>query len=164
MVGSKTLGRKTCSISLRKAKAASKPIDHALNIYRTGHPLPSASSDPENTVWQAVDGREWYFPEMVRGWLPDSTAGESWYEVAFAEATDVKSVALCFYSGDRVHVPDSFEIQAMDTHWWTTIYRSKGALTANTENAVAVKSISTNRLRIVVKHSGSVRLVSFKAF
>ncbi len=165
VVGSKKLGLLTCPINLRKAKTASKQIDNALNIYRTGHPLPSASSDTDHTVWHAVDGREWYFPEMVRGWSPDPNAGESWFEVAFAEATDVKSVYLCFYADDQgVHAPESLEIQAMDTHWWTTIYRSKVALMANTENAFPVKAISTNRLRIVVKHSGSIRLVSMSCY
>lgn len=154
------LGKSVSQISLGKTKAMAKQIDLALNIYRTGYPIPSASSDPEKTLWQAVDGREWFFPEMVRGWSPDSKAGESWYEVAFEVATDVHSVSVSFYG----NAPESYEIQAMDTHWWTTIYRTKGSTLTGTEISHSVKTISTNRLRIVMKHTGAVRLVSFKVF
>jgi hypothetical protein len=164
-IGPAGFGRVTCPINPRKTKASTKLIDRALNIYRTGHPVPSASTDPENTIWQAVDGRAWYFPEMVRGWAPDAKETESWFEVAFDEATDIRSVAFSFYAdGEVTHVPDSIEIQAMDTHWWTTIYRSKEPPVANTEIRVNLKAISTNRLRIVIGHSGAVRLVSFTCF
>jgi hypothetical protein len=155
----------TIPIKTLATKGKAKEIDSALNIYRIGNPAPSASSDSGDTLWQAVDGRTWYFPEMVRGWSPVAGETESWYEVAFEEPTLVRLVTVSFYAdGKSVLVPDSFEIQAMDTHWWTTIYRSKGEVISNTGIRVKVKSVSTNRIRLLLKHSSAMRLVSFQCY
>jgi hypothetical protein len=44
------------------------PKNYALNIWRKNYPMPSASvnSMPDSSMYQAIDGRTWYFPEITK--------------------------------------------------------------------------------------------------
>ena len=154
----------TCPITLLKAKASAKPLNSALNIYRTGMPNPSVSSDIGDTKWQAVDGRAWYFDEMVRGWSPEAGATESWFEMDFEKLTLVNSVKLAFYSdGKKVSVPDSFEILIWDGSGWHRSALSTYRPTENSETVVKIEPRKTTRVRVVLQHSKPFRLVSIES-
>ena len=57
-------------IGSTKATQSSKPSpNHALNIVYKGFPQPSASvNSVPDSLFQAVDGRIWYFPEIRNRW------------------------------------------------------------------------------------------------
>ena len=156
-------GSVTCPIILKTTKPKPKAINSALNIYRTGLPNPTVSSDAAETKWNAIDGRTWYFAEISHGWSPEPGATESWYELEFAEPTTVQTVKFSFFSdGNPFHVPDCVEVLTWDGSGWNSAFQSTQKPTENTETIVKIKATKTTRIRIVLRHPKPFRLVSLE--
>ena len=74
-----------------ESKPSKQGFDYALNINRKGYPLPSASVNtvPDSSLYQAIDGRIWYFPEISNRWSTEgSTSSTDWYAVDFGKARE----------------------------------------------------------------------------
>ena len=164
-IGPNPIGRVTCPISPIKTKTPKKALDSSLNIYRNGFPSLTVSSDPANTKWQAVDGRAWFYAEMIRGWQPDAKAAESWFEVEYEKPTKVNKVTLSFYDDSKsFRVPGSYTIQTWNGTNWVDANKVTKPPVGNTEVVTNIKSITTSKLRVVFQHSQAMSLVELKTY
>jgi hypothetical protein len=70
-----------------------EPVNYALNIRKTGYPAPSASvNTTPDTLYKAIDGRIWYFPEVQNIWSTEGSANaEDWYELDFGKGQELSS-------------------------------------------------------------------------
>jgi hypothetical protein len=68
--------------------SSKQPVDHALNIEHKGYPVPFASinTNPDTSLYQAIDGRIWYFPEITNRWTTlGSTSKHDWFSIDFGQ-------------------------------------------------------------------------------
>lgn len=153
------LGRILLPLGMPKVSRPQTPLNLAVNIYRTGYPKPSASSDAGNSLWQAVDGRSWFYPEMVRGWSPTQGSGEDWFALDLGSVKSVKEVRLSFYGS----APEGGTVQAWTSGTWRDVAKF-GKLLPSTANPITFKPVKTTKLRVVFNHREPLRLVELEAY
>lgn len=148
------------------------PLNHALNITRTGYPTPSASINtlPDTSLYQAVDGRTWYFPEIINYWSTrGSKANIDWYGVDFGVEKKISSVKLYLFTDDKeFFVPENISIMYHDGQSWQPVSRDKMPslhFTGNTVNAIPFEAVSTRSIRIFFEHpKGQVAVSEVEVF
>lgn len=153
----------TVPLIRKSTKSTPKKVNTALNIYHHGYPMPSASSDSDKTLWQAVDGRRWYFPEMVRGWSPDQSTTESSYEIDFGTPIKVSSAKLSFYQDGTILVPENVTIHVWNGTTWIEAGKTY-ALIPNTGTTVNITPTLTDKIRVVLFHKSPIRLVEITTY
>jgi hypothetical protein len=116
-----TLGRIEIALARRATAPAPPARDLATNIRRAGFPRPSSSTGAdEATLFGAIDGRLWFFPELPKGW---STAGaatsDNWFELDLGAPTRVTRAELAF-ADDAEHVaaPARYALQLFVDGAW----------------------------------------------
>ena len=147
--------------------AEPKPENFALNIARKGFPKPSASVNilPDTSLYQAIDGRIWYFPEIVNYWSTlGSKNGIDWYALDFGRPKDISDVKLYFFDdGKTFSVPDSVTIELKNDTGWTPVsiqQQVPTSLLGNTVNSFSFNKISASAIRINFKHSSKQTAIS----
>jgi len=135
------------------------PINFALNISRKGYPLPSASinSMPDTSVYQAIDGKIWYFPEITNRWTTlGSTSSSDWFALDFAQQRAISSIKVyLFADGKEYGVPDSFTVEYQNGDQWLPVNVKEikpDKPIGNTVNQMVFDKVITNRIRINFKH------------
>ena len=149
-------------------KAVSRQKENvALNIVKTGFPKPSASinNQPDTSLFQAIDGRIWYFSEIINYWSSlGSLATKDWYAVEFDKQKTVSQIRLCLYADDKTFfVPDSVAIEYKIAEKWLPAVVSNqtpAALTANTSNDLRFSKVTANTVRVNLFHKRN-RQVAF---
>lgn len=133
------------------------PANIALNITRKDFPVPSASVNaiPDTAVYQAIDGRIWYFPEITNFW---STKGSSdkidWYGLDFGDRKEITGIKIYLFSdGKTFDIPDSLTIVYKDEGDWLPLKTNEFKLTGNTVNSISFDKINARQLRINFAHS-----------
>lgn len=131
----------------------------ALNIGKKDFPKPSASVNalPDTALYQAIDGRIWYFPEIINYW---STRGSNtvndWFALDFGQPKNISQFKLyLFGDGKTFFVPDKIEIEYKSGTTWVPLKISQqipAALMANTVNTVQFPSVSCTSIKINFKH------------
>jgi hypothetical protein len=165
------LGRKFIPIPEPAGAAALHPIDLAVNMVRSGFPAPSASINSSNEIYQAVDGRVWFYPDVRNYWSNEgSQAPEDWFSLDFGGAKQFSSAQLYFYAdGIKFKTPKEYFLQYwVDDHWAEVPdarATPKNPL-ANGENTIKFRPINTSKLRILFANPrpASIALVEVKAF
>ncbi|MES2848442.1 MAG: discoidin domain-containing protein [Bacteroidota bacterium] len=139
--------------------SARQPADLALNIYKSGYPIPSASvNNITDTLHQAVDGRIWYFPEISNRWTTlGSTAGSDWYAVDFEKPNKISTVKIYpVADNNQFALPDAVSIEYKKGAQWLPV-KLKTAhtpkLVGNTTNTIAFEKVNTPGIRIHFKHT-----------
>lgn len=136
------------------------PKNYALNIRRKDYPVPSASINaiPDTSLYQAVDGRIWYFSEITNRWTSEgSTSKSEWYAIDFGAAHELSSVKLYLFADDKTFaVPDGITIEYENGGDWLPVklkedYHKK--LKDNTVNTIAFDKITANKIRINLRHT-----------
>lgn len=137
----------------------SKPtVNLALNIYRMGYPMPSASVNSiSDSLYQAIDGRCWYFPEIKNRWSTyGSTTINDWYAVDFGSARALSTVKLFIYADNVTYEkPDSYDIEYWNGKEWvpiSNVTKTPSLPIGNTANTASFDMISTSRIRISFKN------------
>ncbi len=101
-------------VSLPPGKPAviSTRNDLAVNVwatppsaFQTELPIASASSvAPESNLYEAIDGRQWFFPEIPHGWSPDAgQAEDTWYAVDLRHTQQIASAELAFFTDSAIY-------------------------------------------------------------
>jgi len=149
-------------------------IDLAVNPGFPDGPIASASSaDPAAPAEQAIDGRMWFFPEILNGWSPSpaDTAATSWYQIDLRTPQIFGSVELYFLAdSERYQPPLSFQLQYQTHDGWKEIptqARVPQTPLANGENRITFPPLRTQQLRIVFKNPPAparLRLIEAKVF
>ena len=163
--GPSPLGRVLVPIGKPKLGKLDTSLNVAVNVYRKGFPTPSASNDPDHTMWQAVDGRSWFFPEIVRGWSPSGGAAKSWYAVDFGHDTQVSEVRLSFYDdGKEWFAPEGYAIDSWDGSRWKELRRAHVPPIGNTNNILELPPTLTTKLRVRFQSAQPMRLVELEVY
>lgn len=135
-----------------------QPENKALNIFCKGYPLPSASvNNNTDSLYKAVDGRIWYFPEIVNRW---STTGSSsisdWYNIAFEQPTLISEARMCLYADKNIfEVPASYHIEYKNGNDWLQVNIKQTIpqqLTGNTVNTIKFEPVLAKEMRVVFDH------------
>jgi hypothetical protein len=133
--------------------------DYALNITRSGFPVPSASVNnaPDTSLYQAIDGRIWYFTEITNRW---TTAGSSsntdWYALDFGKSQNISSVKIYLVDdGSNFKVPDAISVDYKKGNTWIPVNLPAGSsnqLIGNTANTIHFSKVNATALRINFTH------------
>jgi hypothetical protein len=131
----------------------------ALNIAKTAFPKPSASINniPDTSMFQAIDGRIWYFPEIINYWSSiGSDTTSDWYALTFDKPKPVAEIKLYLFADRETHfVPDSVSIEYKDGEKWLPVVisgQTPAGLTPNTSNEFQFSSVSAAAIRINLFH------------
>ncbi len=164
---SATLKRLTVSIERRAPAPVERPIDLALNLQRTGFPHPNASVNADvPSLYPAVDGRVWFFPEMPHGWTTEGAKGAQWFSVDFGSAKPVRAAEYAFYDdGGTFAAPLNLRLQIQKGTGWLDVARVTHPI-ANGVGKVVWRAADTRQVRLVfeVPQGKNVRLVQLKLF
>lgn len=173
---SSTLARLTTAITSAAPPAIHRPIAKSVQLQSSSaYPVGSVSvegADAEQ-IHDAIDGRVWFWPELVNGYDSATGDGETsqWYAVDFGSQTAVDRAEIAFYQdsdGGTYAVPASYRVQYVDSSGaWVNVTASiQDAALANGITNVEWTSVTTQVVRLVfVPPSGTrVRLVEFKVF
>ena len=140
--------------------SSKQPVDFALNISHKGYPAPLASinTTPDTSLYQAIDGKIWYFPEITNRWTTlGSTAKTDWFSIDFGQPREISSLKIYPVADDKTFsAPDSFAIEIQNDNKWIpiTIKRQQPTYpTGNTENILVFDKIIAVRVRIIFVHS-----------
>jgi hypothetical protein len=143
------------------------PVDYALNIERKGYPVPSASvnAEPDTSLYQAIDGRIWYFTEITNRWTTaGSTSTYDWYALDFGQSQDISSVKIYLVTDSASFgVPDTVSIEYKSNDRWMPVHLKKQnavKLLGNTSNTIAFDKVNASAIRINFKHTGKQVAVS----
>jgi hypothetical protein len=166
------LGRKTIAISEPTVTATSHPIDLAVNMARSGFPVPSASvNNSENGLYQAVDGRVWFYPNVRNYWSnAGSQAAKDWFSLDFGVEKRIRSAELYFYAdGEKFFPPTEFIVQYWTGQNWSEVsglHKTPQIPLANGENNITFHPVNTSKLRILFTNPKrtSIALVELKVF
>jgi len=167
---SPTLSRLTVALAPREAPMPpARPIDLAVNLVRSDFPKPSASINTDaEAVHDAVDGRVWFFPELVNGWSTRGASGDAWFAVDFGRPTSTSSAELAFFADGRgIAAPASYRLQAWNGSGWTDLaLTSAPRAVANGITRVTWPATTTSKVRLVLRNAPgrAARLVEFKVF
>lgn len=131
----------------------------ALNIEQKGFPVPSASvnSMPDTTLFQAIDGRIWYFPEITNHWTTiGSESKTDWYAIDFGQVKEVSEIRIYpIANGKSFDVPDRIYIEYFNDNQWLTAKieaQKPFNIVGNTINSVLIEKCNTSKIRINFIH------------
>ena len=166
------LGRKRIALDNKILAPIHKPslADFAVNMTRRGFPSPAASANNEpGDLYQAVDGRVWFYPDVRNYWTNLGSASKSdWFSVDFGRVKTVSAARLYFYGdGAKFKAPIDVAIQYWSGQDWADVPGGKSASPVeNGETTVAFTPVQTSRLRAVFTNpaNASVALVELKAY
>lgn len=138
-----------------------QPIDLGLNIRRKDYPVPTASVNSiPDSLYQAIDGRIWYFPEIRNRWSTlGSTSSTDWFAIDFGKPRMISSVKIYpFMDGKTFDAPDDVSLEYQNEDAWIPVKvterfpaRPKG----NTVNSVSFDPVTASRIRITFRHNTS---------
>lgn len=135
-----------------------QPNNQALNIMRKGYPAPSASVNSlPDSLYQAIDGRIWYFPEISNRWSTlGSTSMDDWFALDFGQPLEVSTAKIYLYAdGNSIGIPDSVRIEYKNGDSWIPIVikeKKPGKLVGNTVNTMIFDKVIASGIRIYFKH------------
>ncbi|KAK2604739.1 hypothetical protein N8I77_007640 [Diaporthe amygdali] len=190
VASSPTLTRLVTPISAATAAAIDKPIAKSIQLQSdSDYPVASSSVSGADVqqLHDAIDGRVWFWTEIVNGYNSAAGDGNSsqWFAVDFGASTEVSRAEIAFYEGDQpgtytyvdgtyasvtgtYAVPASYVVQVQNGSGnWTDVSTTKAdEPLANGITNVEWDAATTNVVRLVfVPQAGKqVRLVEFKVF
>jgi hypothetical protein len=147
-------------------QVAAQPNDIALNLDKKDYPVPSASINTvPDSLYQAIDGRIWYFPEISNRWTTlGSSAKTDWYALDFGKAFNISMIKIYPFSDENTfHVPDSITVEYQSSGQWKNVIikeAHKWKPIANTVNVVSFDTVQTGAIRIHFAHHGKQVAIS----
>jgi hypothetical protein len=142
-----------------------EPADYALNITRTGYPVPSASvnSVPDTSLYQAIDGRVWYFPEITNRWTTKGSLSDNdWYTLDFGRKETISNMKIYLVADSIYGVPDKISIEYKIGKAWKTAHLTnrQPRLIGNTGNTINFDPVQATAIRIKFRHAANQIAVS----
>lgn len=154
---------------IREHSPSPLPENKALNISRKGYPQPSASVQTQDTtLFQAIDGRSWYFPEITNRWTTlGSTKQSDWYGLDFGKGEDINEIRIhLLTNGKGLTLPDAIHVEYEHDGRWQQVNETlhqPSKLLGNTINTIRFKPIQTRRIRVVFHHpKGAVAMTEME--
>jgi hypothetical protein len=173
--GAKPLGPLMIRLTPVRLAPAPKPrVDLAVNVGVPDGPRATASSsESQQGLAEAIDGRMWFFPEIANGWSPAvaDSSEKSWYEVDFGAKRTLGEVELSFLDeGESFAAPASYRVQVKAAEDWKDVrvrQQAPAQAIAGGVNTVKFAGVSTPGVRVVFtrpKDGARFRLIELKAF
>jgi len=172
-VAPSALGKKMIAIQPPPAaKSESHPVNLAVNLRKSGFPVPTASvNSTPVALYQAIDGRVWYWPGVSNYWSTrGSQAVEDWYALDFGHDVSIRSVRLYFYADEiKYKAPTSYTLQYWTGSAWADVpdfRRTPDAPLGNGENVVTFAPLQTSKLRVMFHNQkeAATALVEIQSF
>lgn len=133
-----------------------QPVNLALNITRKGYPTPSASVNAiPDSLYKAVDGRAWYFPEISNWWSTEGSASPAdWYALDFGKPQSLTTIKLHFMTDDkRFSLPDQVTVEYQSEGKWLPLpLKEPFAPVSNTVSTINFEKITASSLRFTFGH------------
>ena len=149
-----------------KTPTSKRAENFALNIARKKYPSPSASvNSVPDSLYQAVDGRVWYFPEITNRWTTQgSTSKSDWFEIDFSNVKEISSIKLYPFADNKTfEIPDDITIEYQIKQDWAPVkIKSIGSkLIGNTSNTISFENkVFAEKIRVTFKHNSSQVAIS----
>jgi len=147
--------------------ATAETTDFALNITRTGYPVPSASVNavPDTSLYQAIDGRNWYFNEIMNRWTTaGSTSSKDWYALDFGKTQGISVIKISLVTDSVMFdVPDAISVEYKNgANWFPVEIKNKKPLMliGNTVNTIDINTVQATAIRINFTHTSKQVAVS----
>ena len=139
-----------------KPESPEQPFNYALNITKTGYPIPTASvnSIPE-ALYQAIDGRIWYFSEITNNWNTLGSALKTdWFELDLGKPIELNALKIYpVADGKYFQVPDDIMIEFKNGNEWIQVNnKDPEKLKGNTANTIRFEKVATSKIRINFSH------------
>lgn len=143
-----------------------RPINLARNLKLTGYPHANASINADApSLYRAIDGRVWFFPEMPHGWTTEGGAGAQWYAVDFGKPTATQSAELAFFADSAKYAaPENIRLQILSGGKWRDIANAKPVANGITKLQWSSAQAEQVRVSFTVPKGKVVRLVQMKVF
>ena len=138
----------------------------ALNVEGKGFPQPSASVNAvPDSIFQTVDGRTWYFPEIRNRWSTlSSNSSSDWLAIDFGQRREISEVRIyLFVDSTTFGIPGDVSIDIRDDQDWTPVnikLRVPAKTTGNTGNRWVFEKINARMIRVNLKHPSSQVAIS----
>ena len=180
LTGPTPLRRTVLRLARRTAVATAQRIDVAVNVwdrapsqFEADLPIASASSTAEDShLYEAIDGRVWFFPEIANGWSPKEEAApdrQSWFAVDLRHAARIDAAEVyLFADGKRYQPPVSYRLQVLSAGVWKEVagqHRGSTVPIANGVNEIKFPAVDAQQFRLVLTPQpkpARFRLVEFK--
>jgi len=149
-----------------KTPTSKQAENFALNIAREKYPSPSASvNSVPDSLYQAIDGRVWYFPEITNRWTTQgSTSKNDWFEIGFGMLKEISSIKLYPFTDNKTfEIPDDITIEYQIKQEWAPVkIKSTGLkLIGNTSNTISFENkVFAEKIRVTFKHNSSQVAIS----
>lgn len=172
---SPTLARLSVAMSRTAPPAITRPIAKSVQLNST-MPYPqgsvSVSGADSISLYEAIDGRIWFFPEtdVANGWSsPIGNGTELWFQIDFGSQTSTTSAELAFfaYEDQGFDVPQTYSVQIDNNGTWADASEVQYAdAVANGITAVKWTEVQNDKIRLVFtpKAGKKVRIVEFKVY
>jgi Mannosylglycerate hydrolase MGH1-like glycoside hydrolase domain/NedA-like, galactose-binding domain len=150
------VGRRTIHIEgSPPSRSQPLPINLAVNIRKSGFPIPSASTNQAAAeLYEAIDGRIWFYPKVRNYWSTSgSNAAQEWFSLNFGHKVSIRVVKLYFY-GDGTHfrAPLSYDLQYWTGRVWAAVpavQKMPAAPIDNGQNTARFPPLETSMLRAI---------------
>lgn len=136
-----------------------QPANLALNISHSGYPAPSASVNtiPDSSMYQAIDGRIWYFPEITNRWTTmGSTSQIDWYAIDLGKEQKISSAKMyVFADSSHFNAPDDFTVEYLNNGKWLPVKMIKQhpqKPVGNTVTSIVFETVTAQSIRINFSH------------
>lgn len=147
--------------AVRPTISVERSENYALNIRRAGFPKPDASINTvADSIYQAVDGRIWYFPEITNYWSTEGSRSDvDWLSVDFGEPRNLFQARIYFYTdGTKFKLPDSVRFEYEKDGEWKKLDDAYLPFKGNTCNVIKLDA-TASKIKVYVDHrSGQVAI------
>lgn len=175
VVSSPTLTRLSIPITRQAPTPIERRIAKSVQLNSTtAYPRGKVSVPGFNssTLYPAIDGRIWFFPEVdvANGWsAPIGNGTDMWFEIDFGNSTATSAADLAFLANEEqgFDVPETYKIQAMVGDSWVDAPDAKYIeAVANGITEVEWKEVTSQNIRVLFmpKMGMRTRLVEFKVY
>ena len=152
------------AVSLQPVEAQRSPYEVIVSANAEGKPFPkpSASNTAQfDSAAAALDGILWCNPNNGTKWsCRDSWTEEDWFQVEFADETEIAKVKLYFFvDGQGLALPDTYEIRTEQQGVWQVIQDTQRLPTTPSLegcNTVSFAPRRTRKVRIIFHHPPGV--------
>lgn len=136
----------------------------ALNISRKVYPKATASvNNITDSVYQAIDGRIWYFTEITNRWTSlGSLVPADWIALDFGQSQTISAIKVYPFADNKTYyLPDSIRIEYLKENQWHPLkIKGRFKLIANTGNTIPVEKNTVQQIRVLFFHKKGAVAVS----
>jgi hypothetical protein len=120
---------------------------------------------PDTSLYQAIDGRIWYFPEITNRWTTaGSTSKTDWFALDLGQPHEISGVRIYLFADNKTFTPpDSISIEFQKNDKWLPVKvkeRKPAKLIGNTGNTIVFDEVNASRIRINFKHGSKQVAIS----